>query len=507
VRGVAFSPDSQYLIFGGDDQVLQVYRVNDGSDAQLLHQLEGQTRGINDVAFSPDGELMATGGGYEDGQVFLWELSSHGNTVLDTGTEFVDALDFSPDGLRLAVSAGGVLEIWNVITATQVIILNVGAYAATYSPDGRMIATAYDGGMISLVSTANYEEVAQLSGHTVTARDLAFSPDGTLLASAAEDGIRLWSVSQYAENIPLPPALPTAEVSSTQVDTNAMMLHIEHNTLGVDYGPGGARIAFGAADGMVRLWTPSIGELLTLNAGDDLVSNAVISPNGLLMASAGNNAVRLWDLRTNRQVLVVDSEDMRMLAFSVDNQTFAFVDGNNVVHVWTLLTSRELYTIEDFTDGVGGISFSPNGAQLAVSGGYGSGQIRIYNAADGQLASTLNTGLNAAYGVTYSSDSTMIAIADGNNIVTILDAATNEPIATLANGAYAWMFSPDNTQIAAGGEDGSIYIYDARTGELINTLTGHTAVIESLSYNADGTQLVSTSEDSTVRLWDLSSDD
>jgi WD40 repeat protein len=507
VRGVAFSPNSEYLIYGGDNQVLEVYRVNNGTDAQLMHQLEGHSNGITDVAFSPDGELMATSGAYEDGQIYLWELSTHASTVWDSRAEFVDSIDFSPDGLRLAASTGGLLQIWNVVTGTELLTVNAGAYAATYSPDGRLIATAYDGGMISLVNTQTYEEVAQLSGHTITARALAFSPDGTLLASAAEDGIRLWSVSEYVENIPLPEPLPTAEATSTVIDIHATMLDIERNPLGVDFNPNGTRIVFGASDGAVRLWTPSIGELLTLNAGDEMVSNAVFSANGVLMASAGTNAVRIWDLRTNRQVFVVENEDVRMLAFSVNNQTFAFSDANNMVYVWSLLTNAPLYTFADATAEIGGLTFSPNGTQLAVSGGYQDGQIRVYNMSSGVIASTIDTGSSAAYGVTYSSDGALLAYGDGSNMVVVLDTATNEPITTLTNPAYAWMFSPNNTQIAAGGEDGNIYIYDARTGELVNTLTGHTAVIESLSYSPDGTRLVSTSEDGTVRIWDLTGDE
>ncbi|NWF69609.1 MAG: protein kinase [Chloroflexi bacterium] len=201
VRAVAFSPDSQYLIAGGDDGTLYVWRVNDGTDAEPMAALQGHRSGISAVAFSPDGMTLASAGGYEDGRVLVWDLASRTiRYTLETGVNLADSVAFSPDGTRLAAATSGYVLIWDTATGERLAEIESGSYGMIYSPDGRLIAVGLDGGVIALIDTATNTVLTQLTGHSQTARAFAFSPDGMTLVSGGQDGtLRWWDVSGVEE--------------------------------------------------------------------------------------------------------------------------------------------------------------------------------------------------------------------------------------------------------------------------------------------------------------------
>jgi WD40 repeat protein len=386
--------------------------------------------------------------------------------------------------------------------------VNTGVYAATYSPDGRLIATAYDGGMIGLVNAQTGEEIAQLSGHTETVLDLTFSPDGVTLASAGGDGaVRLWSMGEYLDELPEVTMLPIATVTSRSVDLDTTMLDLQINTFGVQFSPSGYQIAFGASDGVLRLWIPTTGEILSLSAGDQTIEHVAYSPGRSLLATGGVGEVRIWDTRSNRQIFAVNGGVIDSIAFNPDGQTFAFGGDNDIVEVWSLRTRERLYAFADASSDIEGLSFSPNGVLLAASAGYQDGHIRFYNLTTGELVRDIDTVTeqgNAAYAGTFSPDGTLFAAVSGNGGVFVWDAETGEEVTSFPAAGYGLTFSPDSTLLAGGDDSGIIYLWNARTGEQVRTISGHSARVEALAFSPDGAQLVSTSEDGTVRLWEVS---
>jgi WD40 repeat protein len=277
LRDVAFSPDGRLLASASEDETVRLWAVATEAKARTL---TGHTDKAFGVAFSPDGRLLASAG--KDKTVRLWEVATGAQVRTLTGhSRWVFGVAFSPDGALLAsASDDKTVRLWKVATGAQVRTLTGHTdtvRGVAFSPDGRLLASASDDRTVRLWEVATGAQVRTLSGHAGYVTGVAFSPDGHLLASAAGDKtVRLWEVA-----------------SGTQVRT---LVHDTVWVFGVAFGPDGALLASAGDDNTVRLWEVASGaEARTLTGHTDKVHGVAFGPDGALLASAGDdNTVRLW---------------------------------------------------------------------------------------------------------------------------------------------------------------------------------------------------------------------
>jgi WD40 repeat protein len=212
VNALAFSPDGQMVASASSDHSVKLWRVSDGTLLATLHELIDPSATthqdvVNTVAFSHDGTMLASGS--MDRHIKLWRVSDGALLRTMGGNEFILGLAFSPDDQLLA-SGGGYstneIKIWRLSDGENISIINdnLGANnAVAYSPDGQLLAAAKAQSVATVFNPSNGNAVQNL-GHDGTVNFVAFSPDGQTLATASDDqSARLWQVGNNFERFAL----------------------------------------------------------------------------------------------------------------------------------------------------------------------------------------------------------------------------------------------------------------------------------------------------------------
>ncbi len=306
VCSVAFSPDDEYLASGGgyysqSETVgeIKLWRISDGSLVYTIigPSSNGRTNLINSIAFSVNGYYLASGSA--NGAVILWR-SQDGifERELSKGGDFVHSVAFSPDGQYIATPGNGLIRYNDSLrlrsgvvlyrvsdgTVAHVLIGNTesSSYAIAFSTNGRYLASGNSDGTISLWNIPGFDLLHTFQAHSSHIHTIAFSPDNQYLASGSSTGfpdyqgeIKLWNL-QYR---------------------SLLMTFSDHSALvtSLAFSPDGQYLASGSLDGSILIRRIPSGELIKNIVHGDCVYSIAFSPNGNYLASAGKDGkVRLW---------------------------------------------------------------------------------------------------------------------------------------------------------------------------------------------------------------------
>ena len=368
-----------------------------------------------------------------------------------------------------------------------------------FLPDGKLLATGDEFGIVRLWDVATYKEVATFKGHAAMIRGLIFSPDGQWLYSASMDGlVRRWKIvpEPDPDTIDGDPAFYPAKLG----------LAADGKTLFV-----GSRLKTGSPPRMdIRHWDlASRRELARFQLSKATVSSApVVSPDGsfVVFGNSGDQAVTLWDVVKNREVgkLAMESWARRTAYFSPDSRTVVLINPRRLT-IWNTETAKQRSTIEQA--GVGAIAFSPDSRILAAATGSKSGDaVVLWNASTLAELAQLSGGALQLY---FSPDSRSLAAVVGGDQVTLWSVETRRAKAKIKltlteDNAGIWnaAFSPDGTLFAALDQL-QLSVWDTVTGELVWTLREpRGGFMGQVAWSPDGRTLVTTSGP-TLTLWNV----
>jgi WD40 repeat protein/uncharacterized caspase-like protein len=497
VNCLAYNPTGTRLASASGDKSVKIWDVTTGRE---LHTLTGHTGEVFCVAYSPDGTRLASGSA--DQSVRLWDAET-GKEIATLQPRFgpVKSLAFDPKRPRLAVAGGpaqeqarpiqpGVIQIWDTTTAKLIRGLTghtSQVCSVAYSPDGTRLASASPGGSepVGMPGMARTDikdpeakvwnadtgqELLTFRGHKNAIKSVAFSPDGQRIASASgNEAIKVWEATTGKElvTIPYPGYI---------------------NTTNVAFSGDGTRLAAGMLDWTVRIWDAINGkESMTLRGQGDYANYVTFSPDSQSLASVvrspHHGTFFVWDIRAGREARVLASGDRYVfgLAFNPKRPHLAAASLGAPLRGWDLVTGKEVFSFPEVR--ATGLQYTPDGDHLAV---YGGNSVLVLDLVSKQVRPFMFPPLKGTNVRRYAS-------------------------ATVAVSPDGCFLAAPRLNPATPGANGEVLVWDARSGQRLHTfpLKGAFGTAVVFSHNsrvlvlASSTANANSPEKGLFQFWDL----
>ncbi|MEO1995803.1 MAG: protein kinase, partial [Planctomycetaceae bacterium] len=489
LKAAIFIDESRKIVASYFDGSVMTYDVASGRVTHRCPRKLESTGSYN--IFSADGRLIA---GRQDHSVSVWSVET-GDVKFQVEELAIKNPNFvlSADGHTLA-AAGEIrgIKFWNTESGkllNTIRIHNRSLEAVAISFDGKRIAMGSDDRTCRVFDTRSGEELLVIRGHTAGINYTAFNSDASVLASASKDGtIKLWNIS---DRLIVAPSVADTESSKPMVRPRHgagmdLVTLFGHNApvYDVAISPDGKRIATSGmvvplGNQQIKVWSiDELSEVATFPVSGGLLHTLNFSPDSRFLAIAsggmGNTerqgSTAIWDVETRKQVFEFAGIPCMLCqpVFSPDGKNMAVVYARlngGVIQIWSLPEGKKRQEIQVNGERLTSIVFSPQ-SDLVFTGSHpGKGVVRVWN------------------------------VNDGGEVL-------DRPTLNAPTGVFRMAMNPKGI-LATANMDASITVWDVEQGKTVGKLTGHGSYAVGLAFSPDGKRLLSSSEDMTVKLWDL----
>jgi WD40 repeat protein len=507
IREVRFSPDGSLVSWGDEGGFSSVQPLDEDTPATPLERVDiGHSNVEVRAAFSPDGTWLVVAGDIS----WAYHLASGTGMEFSAGTVITDVAFASDGSTLIAVNEDGTATLWDVADAVTLrVSYDLGELlpsAIAIDPSGTMVAVGFESGGIRVFSfdEEGLSELYPLRGHRAAIGGLTFVPDTTRLVSTSNEATRVWDVgtagqrewftisgsSRRGADLAFSPdgavlavARDEAVIGLYDATTGDETGRLRPSTpwpgfaASIAFTPDGNHLAASFID--PRQYPMGFMRVFDLETHKEMVKlpglwqvGLTTSRDGRFVASAGPGGVTLYDLESGEPVdaiLGTGTETARLVAFSRDGRLLAFADASGHIDIFDFTTRVHLAETDHpmpLEMGRGSIEFSDDGKALLTAGREGTAV--MWDAESGHELASFEGHVGDV------------------NVV---------------------RFSPDGGRIATGGADGVVRLWSVTDEGESSTLRFGGASVDAVSFSADGSRLAILSADGTVEVYALDLED
>ena len=427
---------------------------------------------------------------FSDNRFYAFRLTGHRGAV-----RFIA---FSENGEKLVSAASGEIMTWAVAgqqTTGKIETNDLGAETiAAYAPKTGLFAGA-KGKQVTIWSLPAMNKLYSIPLHSDRISALAFSADGNKLAYAGVDGaIKIWDLPARAEELAL------AGHSS--------------NVLALAFSSDGRQLVSGSLEDII-IWNLADGSRAGALTGHTQAVNAVaFSPDNSRIASASaDNSLKVWSVNTRQPILTLlgHTDEVSGVRFSPDGSRLISASYDQTARIWDAQTGRLLHTLQGHSGWLGAAVFSPDGKKAATCAA--DGEITVWDLAAGPDGFSIAWAPKKIRGLSLSTDHSIALAATDKEIVVwdmegrkewrriqAEERSASGKLLNTTSEIYSAALSPDGkTALTASNV---IRCWDLTSGQESFTLTGHKGNINFVDFFAEGSRIISASDDGTVKIWD-----
>ncbi|HEX3045348.1 MAG TPA: WD40 repeat domain-containing protein, partial [Bacillota bacterium] len=345
IRAVAFSPQGNFALAGGDDNRLVLWNTAAGTE---IKSFAGYVGTVRSITLSPDGQTLisvSTGTQYDQNLIRFWDAGA-GIVKHDlTMTNIVQSLAFSPNG-KLALDNH--LSLWDLSNYSTIRTFTkpseYDSHSVAISPDGKYALSAEDWegyatkNTLTLWNLDNGQKIRTFTGHKGDITSVAFSPDGKSALSGATSDPEWQEVG---------PTLILWDLKTGKLLRNFQTYR--ENVKTVAFSPDGKWVISGSETQTVKLWNVASGALVQTFTGHVGPVTSVVFANGgkWILSGAADTAIKLWDARSGKEIRTFTGHNrpVNSIAISPDGQFMISGADDSTIRWWKIATGELVATV------------------------------------------------------------------------------------------------------------------------------------------------------------------